>query len=64
MVRCALEITISIAVWTERPLMAISVFCNELFGYAFAGDGFVDYIGVTQTGIRTRMGHYKRAKRT
>ena len=29
MVRCVLEITVSIAVCTERLLTAISVFCTE-----------------------------------
>ena len=28
--------------------------------YAFIVDGWVRYIGLTQTGLRTRMGHYRR----
>lgn len=28
--------------------------------YAFVVDGFVRYVGLTQRGIRTRMGHYRR----
>jgi hypothetical protein len=28
--------------------------------YAFIEDGWVRYVGLTQTGLRTRMGHYRR----
>jgi hypothetical protein len=28
--------------------------------YAFIVDGWVRYVGLTQTGLRTRMGHYRR----
>lgn len=28
--------------------------------YAFVVDGWVRYVGLTQTGLRTRMGHYRR----